>query len=228
MNQSDASENTKPYCAWGTFETCLDHLNGVGIPNVVDRNAMPPTLSGASKYEVLGALKSLSLIDKDGRPNTTLLPRLVSPDSRKETMVGILETNYSGLFSLPLSTAGPTEINKWFSDNAGGSTAQRAKAFFIRAAKANGIAMHSLVAQGARSSSGGIKRRKNGRRMAKVPESAPPPRVDDLDKPATSGSPDGILDKLLDKFPDFDPSWSAEVQSKWFEGFGRLQDQLKK
>jgi hypothetical protein len=31
---------------------------------------------------------------------------------------------------------------------------------------------------------------------------------------------------LIDKFPDFDQAWPAEVQVKWFEGFDRLMEAL--
>jgi hypothetical protein len=31
---------------------------------------------------------------------------------------------------------------------------------------------------------------------------------------------------LIDKFPNFDPTWPAEVQVKWFAGFERLMDAL--
>ena len=31
---------------------------------------------------------------------------------------------------------------------------------------------------------------------------------------------------LIEKFPNFDPAWPAEVQVKWFEGFERLLDAL--
>ena len=53
--------------------------------------------------------------------------------------------------------------------------------------------------------------------------------LDTLDEEHTSDESAGesILDKLLEKFPEFDPSWSAEVQAKWFEAFGKLQDQFK-
>lgn len=229
MNEPEVTveEKTPPYCAWGTFETCLEHLRAVGIPNVIDRNALPPSLSGGSKYEILGAFKSLGLTDKSGRPDAERLVRLIDPETRKESMVKILEEKYAGLFALPLSTAGPTEINRWFSENATSSTAQRAKAFFIRAAKANAVPMHSLVAKGARGSSGGIKRKKNGRRGGRSTETVAPP-VDTVDKVSTNGSTGAtMVDKLLAKFPDFNPEWSAEVQAKWFEGFAKLQDQLK-
>jgi hypothetical protein len=31
---------------------------------------------------------------------------------------------------------------------------------------------------------------------------------------------------VLSKYPDFDPSWSPEVQAKWLEGMTRLYDGL--
>jgi hypothetical protein len=33
---------------------------------------------------------------------------------------------------------------------------------------------------------------------------------------------------LLAKFPNFDPSWSDEVQAKWFDAFGRLREELRR
>ena len=32
---------------------------------------------------------------------------------------------------------------------------------------------------------------------------------------------------LMDKFPAFDPSWSPEIQTKWFEAFAKMQDMVK-
>ncbi len=34
------------------------------------------------------------------------------------------------------------------------------------------------------------------------------------------------MEKILDKYPDFDPAWDPEVQAKWMEGMTRLYDGL--
>ncbi len=67
--ESDSNGRTPPYGAWGTWISTLDHFNAVGIPNLVDRKALPGTLSGGSAYEMLGALKYFALVDDDSRPN---------------------------------------------------------------------------------------------------------------------------------------------------------------
>lgn len=42
----------------------------------------------------------------------------------------------------------------------------------------------------------------------------------------TNGS--ALIERLLEKFPAFDPGWSDELKQKWFDGFAKLQDELKK
>jgi len=223
MKTIEVTENsrTMPYGSWGTFQTTLDHFAAVGIPNVIDRNTLPASLSGAAKYETLGAYKFFALIGNDNRPNVDLLQRLVDSATRTDAMVELLKKHYNGLFQLPLSTAGPGEINKWFAENATSSTAQRAKAFFIRAAKASAVQMHSLVAKGTRGSSGSIKRRPKKKSQKET-------LIDDDERPEATDDSHDITDKLLAKFPDFDPTWDAAVQQKWFDGFAKLQDQLNK
>jgi hypothetical protein len=76
-------EETLPYGSAGTFITTLDHLREVDIPNIVDRNTLPPSFSGSSRYEVLGTLKFFKLIDKDGHPDAAALEPLLSEATRK-------------------------------------------------------------------------------------------------------------------------------------------------
>jgi hypothetical protein len=37
-----------------------------------------------------------------------------------------------------------------------------------------------------------------------------------------------LLDKLLDKYPTFNPEWPEDVQLKWFEGWDKLTGRIKK
>ena len=39
---------------------------------------------------------------------------------------------------------------------------------------------------------------------------------------ARNGGRQTLAHALIDKFPNFDPTWPAEVQVKWLEGFERL------
>ena len=33
-----------------------------------------------------------------------------------------------------------------------------------------------------------------------------------------------LISKILDKYPDFDPNWSSDVQKSWMEGMIKLYD----
>ena len=33
-----------------------------------------------------------------------------------------------------------------------------------------------------------------------------------------------LISKILDKYPDFDPNWSPDVQKSWMEGMIKLYD----
>lgn len=154
-----------PYSSFGTFLTTLDHFGAVGVPNLIDPKTLPPTISGSGKYEVLGAFRFFRLIDNNGRPNVDRLPPLTLEKTRREALSDMLREYYPGLFDLPLATAGPSEIRRWFTENATASTVGRAQAFFLSAAKQNGIALHPLVAKATRAVTGSIKRK---RRKAKA------------------------------------------------------------
>ena len=36
-----------------------------------------------------------------------------------------------------------------------------------------------------------------------------------------------MIKVILDKYPDFDPSWSPDVQKSWIESMTKLYDNLK-
>ena len=36
-----------------------------------------------------------------------------------------------------------------------------------------------------------------------------------------------MVKMILDKYPDFDPSWSPDVQKSWIESMTKLYDNLK-
>lgn len=188
MENSDNSK-TRPYSSFGTFLTTLDHYGAVGIPNLVDRNTLPPTLSGSSRYEVLATLRFFDLVNADGKPNVDLLKRLINEDTRRETMLALLRQHYSGLFELPLATAGPSEIKKWFTENATPSTVGRAQAFFLSGAKQMGVPLHTLVSKGTRTVTGSVKRKR--RKPNHKPGTDSPPLVADPEDEFESGSQHG-------------------------------------
>ena len=35
-----------------------------------------------------------------------------------------------------------------------------------------------------------------------------------------------MAEMVLEKYPDFDPTWDAQVQARWLEGIGKLYENL--
>jgi hypothetical protein len=92
--------------------------------------------------------------------------------------------------------------------------------FFIKACQEVGVPISKRVSEKVRSTSNGqtITRR---RRAA----SAKTIREDGAAEVGGSHHQNGDRsweEKLLDKFPSFDPAWPEDLKAKWFAGFERL------
>ena len=157
------SERTLPYGSAATFVTTLDHFGVVGVPNIVDRNALPSSFSGSSKYETLGTLKYFRLIDGDGRPDRERLAPLIDPEKRENALLQLLDAFYEDLILLPLASAGPSEVQKWFNEHATPSTARKAKTFFLALAKQTKIKLHPMVSAESRVATGSVRRKRKRR-----------------------------------------------------------------
>lgn len=130
-----------------------------------------------------------------------------------------LTDRYTFVFdTIDVTRASPAEVEKQFRERGiGGSTAERAVAFFLNAADAAGITLSPHLKKKNGSSSGVPRRtrspRKKQRSNAKpdVGTPTPAPRI-----------PAGFQDQLLQKFPEFDPAWADALKQQWFEGFQKL------
>lgn len=190
MTVAESEKPTLAYSSAATFNTTLDHLGAVGIPNLLDRNALPSSFSGSSKYEMLGTMRFFDLIDKDGKPDRDRLSKLVNADTRTEALREMLEVYYRGLFALPLSSAGPTELQRWFAENATPSTVGKAKAFFLALAKQTAVPMHTMVAKGARVATGSVRRKRKRRPNGGSVDSTTPSEIRNEEQ-ANATSPAG-------------------------------------
>jgi len=154
------AENTKqiaPYVPFTTFSSALDHLRDIGIPNIIDR-AVFPSYSGLVQGQIIGALKFLQLIDDHGRA-TADLTRLIDNKERKAALKDILNKRYSELLSLDLTKISPTQLDSALSKyKVSGTTHQKAKSFFLKAAQLAEIPLSPLLTRKTRSPS--VKKRR--------------------------------------------------------------------
>ena len=144
---------------------------------------MWPSKSGADQATLLAAFRFLGLIDANNGVQPQL-DKLVAAqegtDAEKEVLGGILREHYADLFALNLETITPSQ----FSEALGkygptGSTRERARRFFLKAAEHCGVKMSSLLTArkprgtGAKTN-GTNSQRKQGRKPEDNPPDPPP------------------------------------------------------
>jgi len=215
----DPQKLVPPYAPYRSFRNYLDSLKQ-GIPSQIDRSVMR-NMSGALQSQLSAALKYLGLVNALGQP-TDRLSRVVNSEGPERSMAfrDVAKAAYPFFFQgFDLRTATPKMLSDKFSDmNASGGTVGKCMAFFLGLAKDGEIplAPHLLVMRGNRSG--------KPRRVKQEQLPSPPNGTEPSFTPAeVAAMPWKQL--LLSKFPSFDPSWSDEVKTKWFDGFHRLMRQ---
>lgn len=214
------TRRTPPYISYTTFRNVLGNFREIGIPPSIDKSAFP-TLSGGVQSQVLLALRSLGLIDGEDKP-TVRLQEIVAAfetDAYADALEVILRDVYPYIFKLDLMTATPGMFAEAFKNNltAKEEVLRKCRTFFLNAAKDTEIKIGERIEKASfprrRTSSSRKSRTKNGGDK----DNTPPDPSDR--QPPSSGS---VVEKLLTKFPDFDPEWPDEIKKKWFEGFERF------
>ena len=182
-------------------------------------------LSYSTQAQLLAAMRYLNLINTEGTPQP-ILARFVDTEEAKQSEIvsEILKDRYAFVFTtLDLSRATMEELEKRFKEvGITGSTVGRAVGFFLGAADAGGIQLSPHIKKSAPSAAPRTSRPRGKRRPkinnGKPHENLPPP-------PQQTPSP--LTERLMDKFPEFDPSWPDEIKKQWFAGFGELMDRTK-
>jgi hypothetical protein len=231
-----------PYVSYRTFHNFVDRLQQQGTPQRIDRSYWGDILSGSTGPQLMAAMRFLGLIDANGKP-TDRLKQLVPAEGDKKTQ--LIRTIASDSFSfvmkgsLDLSSATYAQLEEAFHNNFSLTDDVKRKCvkFFIAMASDSGMAISPHITRHTRAAHNGT----NGRSSPKKPI----PRVVAEDKIPQQGKfpqlvnipqskkvpkiveqlPDQyktLLVKLVDKFPDFDPSWDDEVKQRWLISFDEL------
>jgi len=208
-----------PYVPYRTFRNFLESLKD-GIPARIDRSVWGQRYSGSSGIQLMTALKVLDLMDDEGRPAETL-ERLVKAegDERRRILHGVLEAHYAPVFALDLARATRAQFHEAFrSFGTKEGVLTKCEAFFIQAAQDAGMALSAFILarrHGMRRAAG------SGRARGQTPVRAteqPPSQPEDSQR--------AFAEMILAKYPDFDPSWTADVQARWLEGITKLYEGL--
>jgi hypothetical protein len=212
-----STQSTTPvYVPYPTLTSALDALRQHGIPRTgkIDKTIWD-TQSGAVQGQLILGFRFLGLIDEH-KAVLPALPPLVaaSVEERKPILKKIIEDKYRDILSLDLMTISQGQLEEAFRKfGISGSTLMRATRFFVKACSELDIPIAKRFSERARPTGPRKKRASNGSTQTEDRTSNDSMRHD------YSG---GWEEKLLEKFPAFDPNWADDLKAKWFEGFERL------
>ncbi len=221
-----------PYVPYRTFQTFLEFLLDEGIPGRIDKTVWGPRFSGSSGTQLMTALKVLALVDSEGHPSHELEDLVhAEGDDRRALLRRILERFYAPVFELDLARASKGQFHEAFrSFGTKEGVLTKCEAFFIRAAQAAGIKLSKRILVGRH---GASKSRTTAAQSRQRTVAALTPAVEKTvaQTPVDPGVPASTLklelaDRILAKYPDFDPAWDPAVQAKWLDGMTRLYEGL--
>ncbi len=209
-----------PYVSYRSFWNFLDRLREA-IPARIDRSYWGDKFSGSTGTQLMSALRYLSLIDGEGIPTETLRKLVEARDfQREEIMSQITRNSYSFFINSPIDYKTATYaqfediLHANFQVNA--DVARKCIKFFIDLAADARIPLSPFVIK--------KKRRINVPATSKRTKNKKQKEFEGGILTEGIPVPNGItLDKILiNKFPEFDPSWTDELKSKWFSAFDEL------
>jgi len=232
MTLQEQTPAVPPYVPYRTFQTFLEFLLDEGIPERIDKTVWGPRFSGSSGTQLMTALKVLRLVDTEGHPSKELEVLVhAEGDERRALLRRILESFYIPVFELDLARASKGQFHEAFrSFGTKEGVLTKCEAFFIRAAQAAGIELSKRITAGRHGSS---KVRASAAPLRQRTADGAPPVAEKPTAPvmAKSSVSEGsekleLADRILAKYPDFDPSWDPAVQAKWLDGMTRLYEGL--
>ena len=210
------------YVSFKTFQTFLEFLSQ-GMPYRIDRSVWVNKFSGSNGTQLMSAIKFFQLIDNDGIPNNDF-DNLVSRDfeTQKKTLRSLLFRYYELVFELDLTRATKSQLRERFRtfDTKEGVIV-KCESFFIQAARFSNIELspHILARRHSKNSLWSSEKKKVNNSV--ISHSA------SFDNSKNNPINNNMIKMILDKYPDFDPSWSPDVQKSWIESMTKLYDNLK-
>ncbi len=216
---NEGRKHLPPYVSYRTFHNFVDRLQQ-HLPSRIDRSYWGDILSGSNGTQLMAALRFLGLIDANGKP----LERLKSlVNARGEQRSDLLRNMASDAFDfvfnshLDLESATYAQLQEIFHSTfqLTEDVSRKCVKFFIALSGEAGVPLSPFITRRTRSAPGikspGRKMSRRTNRNGIVPQ-----EVSEI--PARSG----WHTMLLEKFPNFDPSWNDDIKEKWFAAFDEL------
>ncbi|MGD0795443.1 MAG: DUF5343 domain-containing protein [Dehalococcoidales bacterium] len=235
MTTDKGRKHLPPYVSYRTFHNFIDRLQQQGTPQRIDRSYWSSILSGSTGPQLMAAMRFLGLVDANDKP-TERLKLLVPADGEKRIQLirGVATEAFSFVIksNLDLSSATYAQLEECFHSNFNLTDDVRRKCvkFFIAMAGDAGIHVSPHITRHTRAAHGSSGTRNSARKT--VPNTTQYPLMPQ-GKPVPQGKkvPQGmehlpenhsLLTMLIEKFPNFDPSWNDELKLKWISTFDVL------
>ena len=212
---------TLPYVSYRTFRNFLELL-GDGMPARIDRSVWGPRYSGTSGQQLMTALKSLELINDAGVPSQ-ILEELSSKtgNERRSLLKILLESKYNRIFSIDLKRATRSQFNEAFrAFGVKDGVMNKCQLFFIQACKDAGIELSGYILA-RRHNLNNTKKSDSKNSYTQIEKAAQQEEAQKL------SSAEAVVSQILNKYPEFNPSWTPEVQETWMQGMIKLYEGLK-
>lgn len=219
MSTNNGTVAKPPYLAYKTFTNFLASLKEGVIPTRIDRSMKAMAgQSGSTQSYLMSTLKFFQLINEEGTPLPALEELVkMEGDERKKILRPMIEVGYAPILgNLDLMRATTSMLyEKFRALDLNGATLRKCHSFFAAAATDAGISLAPELKPNTRATGTRKVRKPRGNTGTPVTNDVPPP-------PSPPPVPRSMHELLLSKFPDFDPSWSEDLKTKWFDGYEKL------
>ena len=216
-----------PYAGSATIIDLIRRHRNKGLPSPVDSEVLERSgITQSLIARTLQALQILDLIDDKGQQTEIFEALRLAPEAEyKSRFFEWLKTAYSDAFQfIDVANTNETEIRDAFRKYKPVGQQERMVSLFIGLLEEAGVS----IERNRQRNKSVPKTKENIRRIKVTPNTPvsnlakhnshiPPPNP-----PAPHKEHSGLINKLLDKFPQFDPNWTPEIQAKWFEGYQKL------
>lgn len=148
---------TAPYVPFKSFLTALDRLKQ-GHPPTID-GSFWHNMSGGLQRQMILSMKFMGLIGENGEVSKEL-DALSKAEDRRGIIAAMLRVCYPSLFALGLEHATPNQFNDAMRQyNVSGSTLEKARSFFLQAARFAEISLSESIQHMSKRGASGSKRR---------------------------------------------------------------------
>jgi hypothetical protein len=216
---NEGRKHLPPYVSYRTFRNFVDRLEQ-RLPSRIDRSYWGDILSGSSGTQLMAALRFLGLIDANGKPLERLNSLVgVRGEQRVDLMRQMTADAFGFVFNshLDIESATYAQLQEVFHNTfqLAEDVSRKCVKFFIALSGDSGIPLSPFITKRTRAVSGtkppGRKTAKRTNRNGIVPQG-----MEEIPAQSTWHT------MLLEKFPNFDPSWNDDIKQQWFAAFDEL------